>query len=789
MAVNVNTADKEELLKLPNIGERRAQGILDLRGEKGTLTAQELLDDPNLSAVAQGLLEANQIVFTAEIVAEREGAQQLDVALESKVSAENQKDLFDLIRNVNANLGKVNANIAGLTGRVDSFQDSLLGLSNRIDSKVGELATKMESRDSQLNEQQADFNERLKKLEHSESFPATAASHLGNPISGPAPQSLTPSVTGPAASPLQPFSTFLASVSSHSENPTSEPALQSHPPSVNMQTASPMQPIPTLPPLSSAPTLSSAPSVGGLYASVKGVYPVDAIYQRPAQVTAPSTGTNMVQGVVTTPRVEGRVPQEPYAPAIMTQGPGSSRLMQGNMTDAATASSGYMYLAGNGHFYRAESHPTGTAPQGSPYVEPYTQSAFQCGTSATPYTDLPFSQPAVDRFSQVVQKQLSRAATPATFQTPGGRRSVDRTSGDNHQSSCGDELSEASDHPGSDEDEYSHYPGRGSHSSRGRSRKGGRDKRRKSPPPAKLPTFHGKATDDWIAFRVQFERIAHTYEWSLQTRLDKLIESLRGKATSFYGRLRRREREDYKTLRDLLEKRYGHLDPPHTLRYQLQAIRQGTEEELDEFAERVQQLAYEAHPKAADRTINDASVDSFLRGCKDKRAALKAMDRDPTTLAKAITLVKAAIHSRRALFGDTPKVRKVSFNETNARGETSDSEGSSGRVGVSNTTHELRGAVEKLSHMVENMSSWAQNPPRPGVTSPRRSQSPADSRCYRCGELGHFGRNCKLRSRSPTEFHCYRCGKPGHYGRDCVSSPSRKSAETVNPKENSVSSN
>ena len=107
MAVNVNTADKEELLKLTNIGERRAQGILDLRGEKGTLTAQELLDDPNLSAVAQGLLEANRIVFTAEIVAEREGAQQLDVAVESKVSAGNQKELFDLIKNVNANVADV----------------------------------------------------------------------------------------------------------------------------------------------------------------------------------------------------------------------------------------------------------------------------------------------------------------------------------------------------------------------------------------------------------------------------------------------------------------------------------------------------------------------------------------------------------------------------------------------------------------------------------------------------------------------------------------------------------
>ena len=72
-------------------------------------------------------------------------------------------------------------------------------------------------------------------------------------------------------------------------------------------------------------------------------------------------------------------------------------------------------------------------------------------------------------------------------------------------------------------------------------------RQRKSPLPAKLPTLQGKATEDWIAFRVQFERISEIYGW---TKLEKLIESLRGKATSFCGRLRKRKRESYETLRD-----------------------------------------------------------------------------------------------------------------------------------------------------------------------------------------------------------------------------------------------
>ena len=194
MAVNVNTANKEELLQLPNIGERRAQSILDLRGEKGTLTAQDLLNDQNLSAVAQGLLEANRIVFTVEIVDEQEGPQQLKEAVDS---IGNQKDLFDLIKhvyakiaNVNANLEDVSANledvsadIVGLSNKVDTFQGSF---SNKIDLKVGELVTKVALQDT---EWEGKFSEGLPKPERSVPMAVTVSLHSKLPTSKPTLQS------------------------------------------------------------------------------------------------------------------------------------------------------------------------------------------------------------------------------------------------------------------------------------------------------------------------------------------------------------------------------------------------------------------------------------------------------------------------------------------------------------------------------------------------------------------------------------------------------------------------
>ena len=111
-----------------------------------------------------------------------------------------------------------------------------------------------------------------------------------------------------------------------------------------------------------------------------------------------------------------------------------------------------------------------------------------------------------------------------------------------------------------------------------------------------MATFHGEPEDDWVAFLVQFNRIASAYDWTKDEKLDKLIECLRGKAASFYGRLQVRDH-------------YGHHDPPHTLRQQLHTIRPTVDEDLESYAERVQQMAHEAYPEALSRTIEDACID------------------------------------------------------------------------------------------------------------------------------------------------------------------------------------
>ena len=175
----------------------------------------------------------------------------------------------------------------------------------------------------------------------------------------------------------------------------------------------------------------------------------------------------------------------------------------------------------------------------------------------------------------------------------------------------------------------------------------------RGPPSSKMPTFNGNSTDDWVAYHVQFERIANV-ETKLE-KTDRVPQGLRGKAASYFGRLPELDRENYAILTIVLLDCYGRKDPPSTLRLQLQSVKQTVEEDLEAFAERVQQLAHDAYPQATVQTVKDAAIDAFLRGCKEKAASLAAMNRTPDSLSEAISVVKRSFHNQEAVYEESSK--------------------------------------------------------------------------------------------------------------------------------------
>jgi len=88
-----------------------------------------------------------------------------------------------------------------------------------------------------------------------------------------------------------------------------------------------------------------------------------------------------------------------------------------------------------------------------------------------------------------------------------------------------------------------------------------------------------------------------------------------------------------------MSERFGKTELPHIVRRQLQDLRQNPES-LEEYAERAQKMASDGYPNTSKEYIPLMATDGFLKGLSDKRAALTAMEKDPTSLDEVVRYVK-----------------------------------------------------------------------------------------------------------------------------------------------------
>jgi hypothetical protein len=169
----------------------------------------------------------------------------------------------------------------------------------------------------------------------------------------------------------------------------------------------------------------------------------------------------------------------------------------------------------------------------------------------------------------------------------------------------------------------------------------------------KMATFDGKpgAKVDWRAFYMHFQKLADHYQWDEEERLWRLTQSLRDSALYFYSRLPRRAQDNLQELVQRMQSRFAKQDPPTTVRRQIQELRQGKSETLEELAERAQHLSLDAFPHAETAFVDVVATDAFLKGCRNKDAAFAAMYHRPETVDQALERVREATHIREVLYG------------------------------------------------------------------------------------------------------------------------------------------
>ena len=181
-------------------------------------------------------------------------------------------------------------------------------------------------------------------------------------------------------------------------------------------------------------------------------------------------------------------------------------------------------------------------------------------------------------------------------------------------------------------------------------------KRSRSPPVPKMATFDG-VPKEWKGFIFLFRQGARSAKWKNREKCRRLVQCLRGKALDFVQALDSSARHDYGTLVRKLKRRFGQVDPPVTIRRQLQTLRQEESETLDEFAERARELVCDGYPNAGHDVVEDIALDVFLKGCREKAAVLSVVNSNPKGLDQALRMVRGAIHNHRAVMG-----KSVSFS-------------------------------------------------------------------------------------------------------------------------------
>ena len=305
-----------------------------------------------------------------------------------------------------------------------------------------------------------------------------------------------------------------------------------------------------------------------------------------------------------------------------------------------------------------------------------------------------------------------------------------------------------------------------------------------APTRVKIDAFEGKV-GEWDNWFHKFSYLADTCGWNNNERLFKLTSALTSNALTVHRNLSRDVVLDFDRLCEALKERYGKMDSATqcALRANLQTIKQGNDEELGAFADKVYSMTLDAYPVGTPvAQLQQFAVDHFINGCKDTHSAwLAASVKNPATISEAVAQMKISQATCKRL-GVKYATKKVSFDEDSPvvrkleerSASVSECTECGGRGHSARDCGNLRSQKQDSrgcrncgdSRCYGNCSGRRSPSPRTwdrpqGASSPNR-------RCWECGDFGHVARDCTYvrRPYSPMRRSDYDRGEDYHRGMD-----------------------
>ena len=261
---------------------------------------------------------------------------------------------------------------------------------------------------------------------------------------------------------------------------------------------------------------------------------------------------------------------------------------------------------------------------------------------------------------------------------------------------------------------------------------------------------------------MQFDLIAQSNNWSIDTKAMELLTALKDDAMVYASYLPAEVKQSFPALCVAMANRYGDLGYPETYRQELHSLRKQHKETIQEYASRVEMLVRKSFPTMDACTHSTLSVEYMLRGLPDQSIAVDLLTKRLTSMTEAIHQVTLYESYKRGM-RDRHSIRQLNLDDKdyayepeiallenaevrkigNKRYVTEERLTQFERDIKDSITKSVGDIIEtkldKLNNRTENG-----NGPKPNKFFHRESKNkPRQNRCYKCDEVGHYQKDCK----------------------------------------------